>query len=81
MSTSLIPEIVAELKNLPDDLQKQVLTYVQSLKPKPTRLRGTPGEDLLRFAGTISLEDLEIMEQAIEEGCEQVDLDGWELRP
>jgi RHH-type transcriptional regulator, rel operon repressor / antitoxin RelB len=33
--------------------------------------RGTPGKDLLQFAGTISPDDLEAMKQAIEEGCER----------
>ena len=29
------------------------------------------------LAGTISLEDLQLMSEAIEAGCEQVDLDEW----
>jgi hypothetical protein len=36
-----------------------------------------PGKILLQFSGTISLEDLEVMQQAIETDCEQVDLNEW----
>ena len=32
-------------------------------------IRGTPVTELLKFAGTISKEDAEIMKQTIEEGC------------
>ena len=32
---------------------------------------------LLKYAGTISKEDLEIISEAIEEGCERVDEEGW----
>ncbi len=43
----------------------------------------TPEEDKERdrlvrsLAGSISPEDLELMSCAIEEGCGQIDLDGW----
>ena len=40
-------------------------------------LRGVPGKTLLRFAGTIPADDLDLMERVIEEECEQVDADGW----
>lgn len=41
--------------------------------------KGTPGKDLLRFAGTISAEDADEMMRAIEEGCERIepDDDAW----
>jgi len=38
---------------------------------------GTPGVALLRFAGSIPAEDVREMADAIEEGCEQIDPDGW----
>jgi hypothetical protein len=38
---------------------------------------GTPAADLLQFVGMIDAEDLKLMSDAIEEGCEQVDPDGW----
>ncbi len=33
--------------------------------------------DWLNLAGTISLDDLQLMTEAIEAGCERVDLDEW----
>jgi hypothetical protein len=38
-------------------------------------LTGVPGHHLLQFTGTIDSADLDLMSQAIEEGCEQIDLD------
>jgi hypothetical protein len=32
---------------------------------------------LLKYAGTISREDLDLISEAIEEGCEKVDEEGW----
>jgi hypothetical protein len=32
---------------------------------------------LLKYAGTISREDLDIISETIEEGCERVDEEGW----
>lgn len=55
--------------------QQQVLEYARSLANLP--LRGVPGASLLRFAGTIEADDLELMKQAIEAGCEKVDEDEW----
>lgn len=40
---------------------------------RPSRPKGTPGKDLLKFFGTIDSEDCRRMEEAIEAGCEQVD--------
>jgi hypothetical protein len=43
----------------------------------PESPRGTPGRDLLRFAGTLDSADLAAMARAIEEGCEAVDPNEW----
>jgi hypothetical protein len=32
---------------------------------------------LLKYAGTISREDLDLISEAIEQGCEKVDEEGW----
>ena len=37
--------------------------------------KGTPGRDLLPFAGTMDDESARQMTEAIDEGCERVDLD------
>ncbi|MGH3089798.1 MAG: hypothetical protein ACRDSJ_21170 [Rubrobacteraceae bacterium] len=35
---------------------------------------------LLKHAGAISAEDLDLIREAIEEGCERVDEEGWQRR-
>lgn len=75
MNTLIIPQIVEELKALPPEAQERVLAFTRSLSA--TGLQGIPGRQLLKYAGLIPLDDLELMRQAIEEGCEQVDLDEW----
>lgn len=39
--------------------------------------RGVAGERLLAFAGVIPSDDAELMRQAVEDGCERVDANGW----
>ena len=71
-------ELLSYLGQLPADEQALVVdfarTLAKSLKPKKV---GTPGKELLRFAGTISHEDAQQMMKAIEEGCEQIDANEW----
>lgn len=71
-------ELLSYVVKLPGDDQARVLEYARALadKTKPV-LRGTPGKDLLRLAGTISEEDARRMMEAIEEGCEQIDASKW----
>lgn len=75
MDTSLEKDILEELDRLDPSQQLQVLHFVRALVL--TRPAGVPGKDLLRFAGTIDAQDLAIMTQAIEEGCEKVNPDEW----
>jgi hypothetical protein len=75
MSNVIINEVVEQLRTLPDNLQQEVLRFTQKLNISSKR--GIPGKNLLHFAGVISHEDLEIMRQAIESDCEQVDLNEW----
>lgn len=70
-----IQEIVRRLENLSPGKQRQVLDFVLELSGELPA--GTPLKELLKFAGTIPLEDLEQMKQAIEEGCEQVYESEW----
>ncbi len=72
---TVVDEILRKLKTLPDHLQRQVLLFVDALQT--SAIRGTPGQQLLKFAGTISVEDLAIIRRAIDQGCEQVDTDEW----
>ena len=75
METPIVNEIVKKLGKLPNKLQRQVLTYVESLQIPATR--GASGHQLLQFAGAIPKEDLTFMQEAIEKGCEQVDTNEW----
>ena len=62
-----IQEIIQRLDKLTPMQQKQVLDFALELSGELSKRY--PGKNLLQFAGTISKEDLEIMKQAIEEGC------------
>ncbi len=75
MNISIIDEVVEQLKVMPQHLQWQVLEFVRTLvKPK---VRGVPGRQLLQFAGSIPPDDLQLMREAIGQGCEQVDINEW----
>jgi hypothetical protein len=75
MDTPVISENVKKVQALPDNLQRQVLIFVDALQVSSTR--GTPGKSLLKFAGKIPLDELKAMSEAIESGCEQVDSNEW----
>ena len=75
MSIPIIDEVVEQLKVMPQPLQKQVLEFVRSLVK--AEVRGTPGQQLLRFAGSIPSDDLQLMREVIEQDCERVDIDEW----
>jgi hypothetical protein len=75
LNVDLKTEILEQLAGLGPHQQQKVLDFARALAIN--RPIGTPGRNLLRFAGMIQSEDLEAMTQAIEEGCEQVDIDEW----
>jgi hypothetical protein len=73
MTTTLIKDnLIAQLDKLPYDLQLRVLDFAKALMPQ-----GIEGKSLLRFEGTISVDDLQLMSKAIEDGCEKVDIGEW----
>ena len=75
IDATLERQLHEELAHLTPDQQQRVLDYARSLvQDRPV---GVPGTALLGFIGLIPPEDLKAMEEAIEEGCEQVDLDEW----
>lgn len=75
MSLSIIDQVVQQLSAMPHSLQRQVLQFACMVGQ--IRIKGTPGQKLLRFAGSIPLDDLTLMQDAIQQDCEQVDLDEW----
>lgn len=75
MNTSIVEKVIEQLKDLPQELQWRVLEFTRALAvSKPL---GVSGAQYLKFAGTISLNDIKIMSEAIEQGCEQVDVNEW----
>lgn len=68
-------ELHERLSVLGPDQRRQVLEYARALSEAPQR--GVPGHALLRFAGSIPADDLRVIAQAVEEGCEGVDPRGW----
>ncbi len=68
-------EIIEQLEVLTYERQCRVLDFTRRLAERAQV--GVPGRHLLRFAGTIQVDDLRIMEQAIKDGCERIDIDEW----
>ena len=75
MNMTVVDEIIEQLKSLPHELQWRVLEFTRALALSVPR--GVPGHRLLRFAGAIPLDDVQRMREAIEQGCEQVDVNEW----
>ena len=73
MDTPIVEKVVEQLKALPHELQWRVLEFTRALALSAPH--GVPGQQLLRFAGAIPLNDVQLMSQAIEQACEQVDSD------
>ena len=75
MSTSVVDQVIEQLQALPHELQWRVLEFTRALALSAPH--GVPGQQLLRFAGALPTDDLQLMREAIEQGCEQVDADDW----
>ncbi|KOR36208.1 MULTISPECIES: hypothetical protein [Planktothricoides] len=75
MNTSIIDLVVEQLKVMPQQKQWQVLEFIETLLK--TEVRGTPGKQLLRFAGSIPSDELQLMSEAIAQDCEEVDINEW----
>jgi hypothetical protein len=75
MISSVIPVVVEQMESLPTDLQRLVLDFVRTLQTS-TR-QGVPGRQLLRFAGTIPVDEVTRINRAIQVGGEQVEVNEW----
>lgn len=73
--TTIRQEILRELDYLQPELQRRVLDFAHALVVSCPK--GVRGKELLRFAGCFQAEDMQAMSQAIEAGCERVDVNGW----
>jgi hypothetical protein len=72
-TADLSQQILQSALALSESQQLQVLEFIRSLRGAASK----SGADFVQLAGTIPIDDLRLMEQAIEEGCEQVDRHGW----
>jgi hypothetical protein len=75
---SIKQQIMDALARLSLEQQNRVLELAQALGTT-TLPPGTSGETLLAHAGDFHFEpgELDAMIQAIEDGCERIDADGW----
>lgn len=76
MNSSIIDEVFERLKVIAPSLQQRVLEFTRTLTDLTT-VKGVPGSQLLQFAGTIPSDELNLMSEAINSGCEQVDTNEW----
>ncbi len=73
--TSVNIEILHYLSLLEKSSQSKVLSYIKSLfKTSPKK---NNNNDMLKFAGSFSNDDLYEINSAISEGCEKPDLNEW----
>jgi hypothetical protein len=73
MNPAIEKELREQLDRLPTAQQRQVLDFVRALTAK--KRQAASGQALKQFAGTIAKEDLALIAQAIDDGCEQVNPD------
>lgn len=74
MSERLAEQIIEQLNTLPDEQQQRLLDFARSLASSP---EGIAGSQLLRFAGAIDADDVCLISEAVEEGCEGIDPHEW----
>ena len=65
-------ELLRQLDQLPVDAQRRVLAFAQSLAEASPK--GVSGNEATGFAGILSTSDAKMMMDAIDAGCEQVNL-------
>jgi len=75
MDTFVVEKVIEQLKTLPNELQWRVLEFTRALALSTPH--GIPGQQMLRFAGAIPLDDVYLIREAIEQYCEQVDANEW----
>ena len=68
-------ELSELFEKLPVPQKQRVLEFVRELADP--QLHGIPGTALAGFGGRIPADDLQQMREAIEEGCEAVNLSEW----
>jgi hypothetical protein len=66
-------EIIEHIDRMSVPQQQRVLDFARDLNGA----EGTPGEELLRFAGAIDSDDLVTISRVIEDGCEKIEPNAW----
>lgn len=73
-NTQLREELLRHFDALPPDLQQRLADEARDLARVQ---KGVPGSQLMHLVGIMDPADAAEMMAAIEEGCEQIDPDGW----
>lgn len=68
-------QLLDDFERLPAEMQRKVGEFAHALVL--TTPRGTPARQLLPLVGTLDPESAREMREAIEEGCERVDMNEW----
>ncbi len=72
-TTELSKNIEHFIGQLSDHQRIKLLEFLESMASEKIKTTS----DLSKFAGSIDQHDLELMEQAIADGCEKIDTDEW----
>lgn len=75
MNSEIISEAAARMAKLPYNLQERALNFIKRLT-LPDK-SGVPGRNLLKYAGFIPPDDLNIMSDVIENDCRKIDANEW----
>jgi hypothetical protein len=73
--TSVQNELLKQMEQLPVRMQRRVLDYARALAESTPE--GTPGDELLKFAGIMTPSEADEFLRGIEEDCERVDPNEW----
>ncbi|MEQ8189150.1 MAG: hypothetical protein ABRQ39_14350 [Candidatus Eremiobacterota bacterium] len=66
-------KLMEQIEYLSPEFQMQLLNFARKL----AGIKGTPGKDLLPFAGIMTLEESQEISRVIEEDCEKVEMNEW----
>lgn len=76
-NASIKDDLINQVIKLSPELQRKVLDFAKTLEiPLP---KGVNGKSLLRFEGVIIDKDLQLISKAIEDECEKVDINEWQI--
>ena len=79
MHNELVLEATRQITILPYSFQERALQFIKELSKEfamPDKT-GISGSTLLKYAGFIASDDLQIMSEVIENDCNRIDTDEW----